>query len=94
LQIEIRPGAQADLDQIFSYSLRNHGQGAADEYLGEFYLRLEQLRDHPQSAPARLGLGGVRGLSFGKHIIFYEVQPSIVVILRVLHQAMDPKGRL
>lgn len=95
MKIEIRPDAQADLDQIFAYSRDKFGQRVADEYLSVFYRCLEQLRDFPESAPRRFRLGGkVRGLSFEKHIIYYEVGVTVVVILRVLHQAMDPTGRV
>jgi toxin ParE1/3/4 len=93
LKVEIRPAAQSDLDQIFSYSLSRHGQAAADQYLPLFYASLEKIRDFPASAPARIGLNGARGLSFGRHIIFYEIQTAKIVILRVLHQAMDTTGR-
>jgi toxin ParE1/3/4 len=93
--VEIKPAAQADLDEIMGYSQARHGSAAADDYLNLFYACLERLRDYPESAARTRGLGGkMRQLPFGRHAIYYEFDGKTVSILRVLHQSMDAYKRL
>lgn len=90
MQVEIAPAASDDLERILSYSLREHGQRAADTYLAAFHARLELLRDHPEAGERAIGLSSLlRRISFKKHTIYYEVAPDKVLIQRILHQAMD-----
>lgn len=37
---------------------------------------------------------GLRAHTVGKHIIFYRVTEHLLVIVRVLHQGMDPERHL
>ena len=93
--VEIKPAAEADLDEIMAYSRAVYGQVAADEYLGLFHACLQRLRDYPESARRLRSLGRkMRQLPFGRHSIYYEFDGKVVTILRVLHQAMDAHKRL
>lgn len=93
--VEILPAAQEDVQQIFAYSRREHGQAAADKYLTLFHECLNRLKAYPESAPKLRSLSAtMRHMPFGRHSIYYEFDGGVVRILRVLHQSMDARARL
>ncbi|MBS0505094.1 MAG: type II toxin-antitoxin system RelE/ParE family toxin [Proteobacteria bacterium] len=94
MRIEITPAAQADVDAIIRYSRAEHGQIAADEYIALFYARLDRLSSFPEIGATTGRKRGTRRLSFGRHTMYYEIHGDLVLIVRVLHQAMDVGKRL
>lgn len=85
------PSARRDLIEIHRYIARD-SEAAADRLIDRIRSAVVRLRDFPESAPARPDIApGLRGLSVGAYIAYYEVQPGLVTIVRVLHAARDPK---
>jgi len=87
--------ARSDLIEIASYTLRTWGEGQADRYLNALddcctlLLRRSML-----GRPCDILASGLRRIEQGQHVIFYCLQPSGVLIVRILHCSMIPEGRI
>lgn len=92
LQIEILPGAVADLDGTYVYSVEKWGVGQAETYLRALNARMQGLRNFPALVMAQDALHpGLRRIGEGSHSIYYLIRDDAVVIVRVLHDRMDTK---
>lgn len=87
--------ADADLDGILDYSIAMHGRPVAEAYLRAINATFERLAVFPEFGVLRTDLpGGVRSLPTGEHRVFYMVTSEEVLIVRVLHKAMDSTRHL
>ncbi len=84
--------AEKDLANIWRYTVDAWSREQADKYVRGI---LEACTDI-SNAPAFLGRtydhvrSGYRKYPFGKHIIFYQIQTSgMVLVSRILHERMD-----
>ena len=82
--------ADGDLTEIYLYSHRTFGEAKADAYFLSLCDCLQALADNP-----RLGrsAGVIRPGLFchphGRHIVFYMVEETGILVVRVLHDSMD-----
>ena len=94
----MRPGyklskrAEKDLAGIWRYTLDTWSQEQANKYLGGLLNACEEI----SKAPAFVGRSyehirsGYRKYSWGKHVIFYQIQcDGTILISRILHEKMD-----
>jgi toxin ParE1/3/4 len=94
-RFKLTPRAEQDLDQIYIFSHREFGERQAEAYL----LSFEQCFEKLQASP---GLGrsiehirpGYRRYNHGSHAVFITLIPEGILIVRVLHQRMDPERHL
>lgn len=88
--LRLAPQAQADLREIERYSHEVWGERQAQRYIDSIKLRLEQIALWPAlGVSCDEVLAGVRRATVGSHVIFYEEEPDLVVVERVLHHRMD-----
>ena len=81
--------AEADLFSIYSYSFER-SPAAADRIIARFFHRFDELCDFPFLGPDRSKLrASLRGLLADGYIIFYTIEESAVVIVRVLDGRMN-----
>jgi toxin ParE1/3/4 len=84
--------AQADLSNIWNYTVETWSENQADRYMRLLFGELDKITLDPYHCGqsyeyVRLGYRGVRA---GKHIIFYKILDNGKVrIIRILHQKMD-----
>lgn len=84
--------AQADLSDIWNYTVDTWSENQADRYMRLLFGELDKITLDPYHCGqsyeyVRLGYRGVRA---GKHIIFYKILDNGKVrIIRILHQKMD-----
>jgi len=84
--------AEADLVDIGIYTPRTWGEEQTVRYLEDLEKCCHQLAANP-------GLGracdhirsGLRRMEHGRHVIFYRIQATGMVISRILHQRMLPE---
>ena len=83
--------AVADLDGIYEYTILNFGLEQAQAYLLGLHKRFQHLADNPnfgrnadQLAPR------LRRYDYQSHVVFYIPTEQGVLIVRVLHERMDP----
>ncbi|MEZ5690972.1 MAG: type II toxin-antitoxin system RelE/ParE family toxin [Rickettsiales bacterium] len=83
--------AEEDLVNIWLYSFETHGERQADKYYDELANGINLLANSPN-----LGIAcdeikiGYRRFKIKHHIIYYKITPSILTIIRVLHESMEP----
>ena len=93
--VELSAEAERDLERIGDWIARDNPERAAsfvDELLGACL----GLCDFPERFPLvpRYERHGVRHRVHGNTLIFYRAEPDRVVVLHVLHGAMDVSGLL
>lgn len=82
--------ADADLDEIFDYTEREHGFSQAEKYLSDLENLLWQLVKNPNLGRERKELkNGILSITEQEHTIFYEINREDILIVRVLHSSKD-----
>ncbi|EEW56516.1 ParE [Ruegeria sp. TrichCH4B] len=82
--------AKSDFVNIWVETYRQWGEAQADRYLDDIDRALQGLLDNPQmGVDCSDLLRGARKLITGRHLVFYEVDPDRLFVIRVLHQSMD-----
>ena len=88
--IVLRREARLDLDRIDSFSRETFGNQKADVYMSEFTRAFDLLSRYPEIGVSfRSRKVPLRTYRAGSHRIFYYFDGTRVVIVRVLHTAMD-----
>ena len=87
--------ASADIDDIAAFSLDRFGPEVALAYVDGLERACERLADFPLLAPVYPRIRPeVRCLAYRSHRIFYRIETSDVLIVRILHSARDVKRAL
>jgi len=90
--VELSNSALADLDEIASYSIAMFGTEVADAYVSELDKAFALLAEFPELGFAVAELKQrLRCLPCGRHRIFYWYEGAVILVVRVLHHAMDPR---
>ena len=90
-RLRISYSAKRDLVRIGDYTRREWGTSQKLKYLGEIREKLGALADTPGIGAPRDDIDeGLRALPARRHIIFYRETENDVVIVRVLHESMNP----
>ena len=94
-RLRVSGPAKRDLADIGSYTLREWGAAQKKKYLGQIRERFAALRETPGAGAARDEIArGLRSCRAGRHVIYYRNTRSELVVLRILHESMDPVLRL
>lgn len=82
--------AAADLDDIYDYTIEEHGLVSARKHLEALHACFESLAEHPMLG-RRAGrvAPGMRRHECRFHVVFYVSDAPGVTIARVLHARMD-----
>ena len=94
---KVRKSAEAEQDLIEVWIVQSAGVGIqqADKYLDELEAGVAQLEANAKLGKSRDELRpGYRSLTINRHIAYYRVEKSVVSIIRVLHDRMDPDAHL
>jgi toxin ParE1/3/4 len=85
----LTPAAQADLDHIWEYTADHWSTDQADRYTDDIRDACRDLaagRKRGRTATVR---AGYLKHSVGAHVLFYRVEATTFVIVRILHGRMD-----
>lgn len=94
-KLRVSGPAKNDLKRIGEYTRREWGAAQKRKYLGRIKDEFRMLRDAPGMGAPRDDIDkGLRAHPTQKHIIFYRETKTELVIVRVLHQSMEPVSRL
>jgi toxin ParE1/3/4 len=94
-EIEFTNAAVADLSEIDEFSLAQFGEEVGEAYMRGFDKAFALLIDHPHAGAETPEYGkAYRCFIHRKHRIFYVVEGEVVLIVRVIHHAMDTKTAL
>jgi len=88
--------ARRDLAQIGDYTQRTWGAALKRKYLNILKTAFKALRNSPAMGVARDDIApGLHVLTVEKHMIYHRVNDEgALVIVRVLHHAMEPTHHL
>ena len=91
----LSPAAEADLADIYEYTVETWGETQATTCVDTLASRFKGLAINRSLWQARDDLlPGLYGRTEGRHLIVYRDGGESLQIVRVLHQRMDPAGRL
>lgn len=86
----LSPAAQADLEEIWDYTVGRWGMAQAERYTRDIQATCEAL-----AGGALVGLSaediraGYRKIGVGSHVMYYRERESTLEIVRILHRRMD-----
>lgn len=84
--------ANRDLGDAW-FEIAQDSVSRADAYIEEIHQTCELIADNPRMGLVRLDVDeDVRSFLVDRYVIFYEIIPDGIVILRVWHTARDPKS--
>ena len=87
--------AERDLEGIIDYTVQEWGVSQANTYLDGLETRAQLLAENPDLGTARETLAeGLLSFPYESHILYYKKQAHGIVIVRVLHQHIDPLKHL
>ncbi len=86
--------AEADFAAIYEYSLQTFGQPRADKYAVSLIDAFEFLITTPKAGREFQPRPGTRRLVQESHILYYRVEGSNILLLRILSQHQDPLRHL
>lgn len=83
------PAAIADLEEIGDYIARDNPRRAVS-FVAELRSQCVKLTRSPEGYRLRPELGdGIRSCAYGNYIIFFTIHADALLIVRILHGAMD-----
>jgi len=86
----LSPRAQADVDEIWTYTVERWGVEQAELYVRQLGSAVETIAQDPQRGrPCDEIREGYRRYPSGSHVVFYRITTKEVVVVRILHQRMD-----
>lgn len=87
--------AERDLESIIDYTVQEWGASQANTYLDGLETRAQLLAENPDLGMARETLcKGLLSFPYESHVLYYKKHAQGIVIVRVLHQHMDPVKHL
>lgn len=83
--------ADEDLSRLYAYGIRHYGLARADRYYDGLITRFEELAENPHLWQAVDHIRpGYRRSVYGRHSIYYRIDPDAIVIVRILGRE-DPQ---
>jgi toxin ParE1/3/4 len=90
MQLEISKQAHRDIDSLYVYGLENFGEKTADEYVVGLLDLFDLLKINPRMAVEIPSLKRkTRMLRYRRHLAFYRIDLSRLIIVRIFHQRQN-----
>lgn len=87
--------AEHDLEEIIDYTLQQWGAHQTNSYIDNLEDQCRLLADNPRLGVRRDEIrDGLFSFPYESHILYYVMDSNDIVIVRVLHQGMDPMKHL
>jgi toxin ParE1/3/4 len=91
LEIQKSKKARSDLKDIWKYSFDKWGGSRADSYYDKLEKAMNQIARTPKMGKPKEAIRiGLRGYHAGRHVIYYKIHTTHILVLRVLHDRSDP----
>ena len=86
----ISPRAQADIEEIWDYTVGRWNDNQAVRYIRAIQEAIETIAADPaRGRSCEQVRAGYRKYAVGSHVIFYRGSADGIDVVRVLHQRMD-----
>ncbi|MBB4631883.1 type II toxin-antitoxin system RelE/ParE family toxin [Sphingosinicella soli] len=90
----LTPRAEADLEDIFAYTVQRWSFMQAQDYHAGLMAGLERLGSGERSGQPLDIPGAYRKYAVGSHLVIYRIAETDIVVVRILHQRMDVERHL
>jgi len=91
-KLVLKPEAESDLEKIYTFTFHRWGLQQAEQYLDELDEGMKLLARQPSlGKPYLFSTTPYKMLHINRHIIFYRIEGSLCVIVRILHDSMEIK---
>ena len=91
----LSPAAQADLEEIWDYTVRHWGVAQAERYTRDIQAACEAASDGILVGRSAEDIrAGYRKIAVGSHVVYFRERPGTLEIIRILHRRMDVARRL
>jgi toxin ParE1/3/4 len=89
-KVILSKAADADLEDIFDFTLEEFGLDQAISYVSGFDNTFETISENPDIGRERKEIRkDLRSLSKDKHVVFYRVLDNHIRVVRILHGSRD-----
>jgi len=91
-EYSLRAAAKQDIAEIFDFSIGHWSTDIANAYIRDIYSMMDLVAERPKIGRLYTTSKGkkVRRFIVNSHLIVYREADGGVVILRILHQSMNP----
>lgn len=87
--------AERDLEAIIDYTLQQWGADQTHRYITGLEDHSQLLAENPELGIMRDSISdGLRSFPYASHVLYYVSAAHGIIIVRVLHQSMDPVQHL
>jgi toxin ParE1/3/4 len=88
--LDLTEHAAADLQDISAYTLDTWGAEQEEKYLKNLYRKFSEILESPDRWRFREDLFPRCQVAFeGRHLILFQVNDDVLLIVRILHGAMN-----
>lgn len=95
MRLLLSPDAQSDMSEIWDYTAERWGADQAVNYTLRLRDTLVDLAaGRKPSRSAEDIAPGYRTCLVGSHIAYFRIDGNHLIVVRILHQSMDPESRL
>ena len=95
LDVVFSPRALIDIDRIYDYTEARWGSEQAEKYTFELKSVCHRLAEVPRPGkPATIIRRGYFVAGASSHNIFFREEVGRIVVIRILHNRMDPSRHL
>ena len=92
MKYQLTEDADRDVEEILAYSVKSFGVAQTEHYFEALKECIELLADNPNMGhSAEDILPEYLRFPHESHIIFYKNLSSSILVVRILHERMDPK---
>jgi toxin ParE1/3/4 len=82
--------ADKDISEIYEYTILNLGLNQAKKNIKDLYSKISMIvNENIQGRKVDIIKKGLRRVEVGSHIVFYQDENELVLIVRVLHNSID-----
>ena len=86
----LTPRAQADLDEIWDYTMDRCGVDQAETYARQLWRDIKTVAERPShGGDCSEVRTGYRRYASGAHVLSYRVTADGIDVVRILHERMD-----
>ena len=94
-RLELSRDAVADIAAIGRYTRRTWGAEQARRYNRRLTDRLISLKQRSRPGRTRADIApSLRSLKSDRHVIYFTLEDEQVLVVRILHESMNPAARI
>ena len=90
MPFRLSAAAAVDVDRIIEYTLLNFGSEQAEKYAASLEHSFALIAEMPMLGRKYEPRPELHQFPHGRHVIFYKIVSEDILIVRILHERMNP----